>query len=511
MKNVSRLIPLLSGIVTLSGCNHAPQKNNGQNSQKPNIIYIFADDLGIGDLSCYGATKVSTPNIDRLAGQGVQFTNAYATSATSTPSRFGLLTGMYPWRQENTGIAPGNSELIIDTTCITMADMLKDAGYATGAVGKWHLGLGPKGGTDFNNRITPNAQSIGFDYEFIIPATVDRVPCVFVENGHVVGLDPNDPITVSYDHKVGDWPTGEENPELVTLKSSQGHNNTIINGIPRIGWMTGGKSALWKDEDIADIITHKAKNFIASHQEEPFFLYMGTQDVHVPRIPHPRFAGKSGLGTRGDVILQLDWTIGEIMHTLDSLHIADNTILIFTSDNGPVIDDGYQDQAYELLNGHTPMGIYRGGKYSAYEAGTRVPFIVRWPARVKPNKQQALFSQIDVYASLASLLDQPLRKGAAPDSQEHLNVLLGKNNTNREYVVQQNLNNTLAIIKGQWKYIEPSDGPAIEYWTKMELGNDKQPQLYDLSSDPSEKTNVSKQYPDIVKELSELLESVKEK
>ena len=199
------------------------------------------------------------------------------------------------------------------------------------------------------------------------------------------------------------------------------------------------------------------------------------------------------------------------MHTLDSLHIADNTILIFTSDNGPVIDDGYQDQAYELLNGHTPMGIYRGGKYSAYEAGTRVPFIVRWPARVKPNKQQALFSQIDVYASLASLLDQPLRKGAAPDSQEHLNVLLGKNNTNREYVVQQNLNNTLAIIKGQWKYIEPSDGPAIGYWTKMELGNDKQPQLYDLSSDPSEKTNVSKQYPDIVKELSELLESVKEK
>ena len=467
MKNVSCLIPLLSGIVTLSGCNHAPQKNNGQNSQKPNIIYIFADDLGIGDLSCYGATKVSTPNIDRLAGQGVQFTNAYATSATSTPSRFGLLTGMYPWS--------------------------------------------PKGGTDFNNRITPNAQSIGFDYEFIIPATVDRVPCVFVENGHVVGLDPNDPITVSYDHKVGDWPTGEENPELVTLKPSQGHNNTIINGIPRIGWMTGGKSALWKDEDIADIITHKAKNFIASHQEEPFFLYMGTQDVHVPRIPHPRFAGKSGLGTRGDVILQLDWTIGEIMHTLDSLHIADNTILIFTSDNGPVIDDGYQDQAYELLNGHTPMGIYRGGKYSAYEAGTRVPFIVRWPARVKPNKQQALFSQIDVYASLASLLDQPLRKGAAPDSQEHLNVLLGKNNTNREYVVQQNLNNTLAIIKGQWKYIEPSDGPAIEYWTKMELGNDKQPQLYDLSSDPSEKTNVSKQYPDIVKELSELLESVKEK
>ena len=457
MKNVSRLLPLLPGIALLTGCNQKVQKDNGQNSQKPNIIYIFADDLGIGDLSCYGATKVSTPHIDRLAGQGVQFTNAYATSATSTPSRFGLLTGMYPWRQENTGIAPGNSELIIDTVCVTMADMLKEAGYATGVVGKWHLGLGPKGGTDFNGHITPNAQSIGFDYEFVIPATVDRVPCVFVENGHVVGLDPNDPITVNYEHKVGDWPTGEENPELVKLKPSQGHNNTIINGIPRIGWMTGGKSALWKDEDIADIITDKAKNFIASHKEEPFFLYMGTQDVHVPRVPHPRFAGKSGLGTRGDVILQLDWTIGEIMNTLDSL----------------------------------------------------IPFIVRWPAKVKPNKQQALFSQIDIFASLAALLKQPLPEGAAPDSQEHLNTLLGKDDTSREYIVQQNLNNTLAIVKGQWKYIEPSDAPAIEYWTKMELGNDRHPQLYDLSADPSEKNNVAKQHPEVVRELSELLESVK--
>lgn len=159
------------------------------------------------------------------------------------------------------------------------------------------------------------------------------------------------------------------------------------------------------------------------------------------------------------------------MHTLDSLNIADNTILIFTSDNGPVIDDGYQDYAYENLNGHTLMGIYRGGKYSAYEAGTRIPFIIRWPAKIQPSKQQALFSQIDTYASLASLLNQPLQKGAAPDSQEHLNVLIGKSNVNREYIVQQNLNNTLSIIKNQWKYIKPSNHPSIERWTKIELGN----------------------------------------
>lgn len=501
---------LLPGLaMCTSSCKNQKKEVENNDPQKPNVIYIFADDLGIGDLSCYGATKVNTPNIDRLAGQGAQFMNAYATSATSTPSRFGLLTGMYPWRQENTGIAPGNSELIIDTACITMADMFKEAGYTTGVVGKWHLGLGPTGGTNFNKKISPNAQDIGFDYEFIIPATVDRVPCVYVENGRVVNLDPNDPIQVDYDKKVGSWPTGLENPELATLKPSQGHNNTIVNGIPRIGFMTGGKSALWVDEDIADTITSKAKQFIINHKNESFFLYMGTQDVHVPRIPHPRFAGKSGMGTRGDVILQLDWTIGEMTHTLDSLNLADNTIFIFTSDNGAVIDDGYQDQAMELLNGHTPMGIYRGGKYSLYEAGTRVPFIVRWPNRIKPTKQQALFSQIDVYASMASLLNQPLKEKAAPDSRNCIETLLGNKSKDREYIVQQNLNNTLAIIKGQWKYLESSDKPKIEFWTKTELGNEPQPQLYDLSIDPCEKKNVANQHPEVIKELEALLNQVK--
>lgn len=502
-------LSLVPGLAALASCSGTASKTQQAARVQPNVIYIYADDLGIGDLSCYGATKVQTPNLDSLAAQGLRFTNAYATSATSTPSRFGLLTGMYPWRQQNTGIAPGNSELIIDTACVTLADVMKQAGYATGVVGKWHLGLGAKGGTDFNQPISPNTQSIGFDYEFVIPATVDRVPCVFVENGRVVGLDPSDPITVSYDHKVGDWPTATENPELVRLKPSQGHCNTIVNGIPRIGWMTGGKSALWVDEDIADTITSKAKQFIVRHKDEPFFLYMGTQDVHVPRIPHPRFAGKSGLGTRGDVILQLDWTIGEIMHTLDSLGLADNTLLVFTSDNGPVIDDGYQDQAREMLNGHTPMGIYRGGKYSAYEAGTRIPFLVRWPERIRPGVQEALFSQVDVYASLAALIGQPVGKGAAPDSQNRLKELLGESDADRDCIVQQNLDNTLALVSGQWKYIEPSDKPALEFWTKTELGNSPQPQLYDLQADPSERNNVAEAHPYEVGQLSTLLEKVK--
>ena len=318
--SAASIVPLLAG-----SCVGDPAVSVPENA-RPNIIFIFSDDLGIGDLSCYGATRVATPHIDRLAAQGQRFTNAYATSATSTPSRFGLLTGMYPWRLPNTQIAPGNSELIIDPECHTLADAMHDAGYVTGAVGKWHLGLGPVGGTDFNVEIRPDARDIGFDYEYLIPATVDRVPCVFVENGRVVGLDPSDPITVNYDHKVGDWPTGSENPELLKLRPSHGHDNTIVNGISRIGWMTGGRSALWVDEGIADTIALKATQFIARHKDEPFFLYMGTNDVHVPRVPHPRFAGKSGLGTRGDVILQLDWTIGEVMRTLDSLGIADNTL-----------------------------------------------------------------------------------------------------------------------------------------------------------------------------------------
>ena len=513
MKNVSRLLPLLSGIVTLSGCNHAPQKNNGQNSQKPNIIYIFADDLGIGDLSCYGATKVSTPNIDRLAGQGVQFTNAYATSATSTPSRFGLLTGMYPWRQENTGIAPGNSELIIDTTCVTMADMLKDAGYATGAVGKWHLGLGPKGGTDFNNPITPNAQSIGFDYEFIIPATVDRVPCVFIENGKVANYDPSDPIEVSYTKNFPGEPTGKDNPELLyNLHPSNGHDMSIVNGISRIGFMKGGGKALWKDENIADSITVHAINFIKQHKDEPFFMYFATNDVHVPRFPHDRFRGKNPMGLRGDAIAQFDWTVGQLMETLDQLGLTENTLIILSSDNGPVVDDGYKDKAEELLNGHTPSGPWRGNKYSAFEGGTAVPVIVRWPQKIKQTgDSDVLMSQIDWLASLGALINARLPKGSAPDSYDRLGNLIGTDKTDRPWIVEQSMNHTLSVRTKDWKYIEPNDDPTTFMKAeKIETGNLNVPQLYEMEK-VSEQENVAEKYPEKVFELQTILRQVRNK
>lgn len=477
---------------------------------KPNIIIIYTDDLGYGDISANGAAKVSTPNIDRIAKEGLRFTNAYATSSTCTPSRFSLLTGKYAWRKSGTGIAPGDAALIIPTDIGTMPGILRAAGYQTAVVGKWHLGLGPAGGPDWNSEIKPGPLEIGFDYSFMLPATGDRVPCVYVENHRIVDHEPSDPVTVSYQHKTGNDPTGKEDPGLLKMKLSDGHDGTIVNGISRIGWMSGGYKARWIDEEMADVLASRAASFIEQNKERPFFLYFATHDIHVPRVPASRFVGKSGMGPRGDAILQLDWTVGEVLKALDRLNLSENTLLIFTSDNGPVIDDGYQDRAAELLNGHTPSGEFRGGKYSAFEAGTRVPFIVRWPERIKPGAiSDALFSQIDLYASLAALVGQRVSGGDAPDSFNNLRTLLGSAK-DRKYVVQQSANSTLSIIEGDWKYIQPGKGPKKNLKTNIELGNDPAPQLYNLKDDTGERNNLADKYPGKLRRLSGMLIKIKE-
>lgn len=478
---------------------------------KPNIIIIYTDDLGFGDISANGATKINTPNIDRMAAQGLRFTNAHTTAATCTPSRFSILTGKYAWRKSGTGIAPGDAALIIPTNIETMPGMLQKAGYQTAVIGKWHLGLGPSGGPDWNGDIKPGPLEIGFNYCFIMPATGDRVPCVYLENHRIADLNPADPIVVSYIEKVGNEPTGKENPELLKMKYSHGHDATIINGISRIGWMSGGNKARWIDEDMADVFTNRAVNFIEKNKDKPFFLYFATHDIHVPRVPNSRFVGKSGMGSRGDAILQLDWTVGEVLKALDSFKIADNTLLVFSSDNGPVVDDGYQDKAAELLKGHTPSGNMRGGKYSAFDAATRIPFIVRWPAKIKAGTvSDALFSQVDLYASFAALTGQKITGNNAPDSFNNLNTLLGAK-IGREYVVEQSVNNTLGIIQGNWKYIEPSKGPKMNLLTNIELGNNPKPQLYNLKEDIGEMNNLAEKYPEKVKKFSEMLNQIKEK
>ncbi len=479
--------------------------------QKPNVIYIYADDLGYGDLSCYGATKINTPNLDRLSQQGIRFTNAHSTSATCTPSRYALMTGQYPWRKSGTGILPGDAALIVPADRTTLPKLFRMAGYKTGIVGKWHLGLGNAVEKNWNGEISPGPNEIGFDYSFIFPATADRVPTVFLENHYVVARDSADPIEVSYRNKVGNEPTGKDHPELLKMKSSpgQGHDQTIVNGIGRIGFMSGGKTSRWTDEEMPLTFLQKAKNFIDENKSHPFFLYYSLTEPHVPRMPSTMFKGKSGLGYRGDAILQLDWAVGEILKQVKAAGLEKNTIIIFSSDNGPVLDDGYQDEAVTKLNGHTPWGALRGGKYSAFEAGTRVPFIVSWPGTIKSKTSSALICQIDLLASFSGLLHQEIPAGDAMDSENIIDALTGKSTKGRLVLVEQG--GALSIIKGNWKYIETNKGIPYEKLTGTETGNLPLPQLYDLSNDLGEKNNVAEKFPEIVKELQELLRQIKEK
>ena len=235
-----------------------------------------------------------------------------------------------------------------------------------------------------------------------------------------------------------------------------------------------------------------------------FAVYLGTNDIHVPRYPHERFRGKSGMGLRGDAILQFDWTVGNLLDALDRLGIADNTIIILTSDNGPVVDDGYADLSVEQLGDHRPWGDLRGGKYSNFEAGTRIPLIISWPHHVKPGNSKALVSQIDLFASLATLLGADIAEGAAPDSRNALPALLGKDRHGRDYIIEKA--GSISICDGRWKYIAPSKGPAYNKLTDIELGNAPEPQLYDLKHDLCEQHNVATQHPEIVARLQQMLQ-----
>lgn len=481
----------------------------GTFADRPNIVVFYVDDLGYGDVGAYGAKGVATPHIDSLAVQGLRFTDAHSVAATCTPSRYALLTGEHGFRIE-ADILEGNAPLMIRPDTSTLADLMRNAGYRTGVVGKWHLGLGA-GALDWNGRIAPGPLELGFDYSFLLPATGDRVPAVYVENHDVVNLDTSDPIEISYVDKVGNRPTGYGNPELLRLRADPQHSDTIINGVSRIGHMAGGESALWTDEDFPDIFTEKAIQFMRSSRDQPFFLFHSFHDIHVPRLPHPRFAGKSTLGSRGDAIVQTDWMVGAILAELERLGIEENTLVIFTSDNGPVLDDGYADEAVELLGTHRPSGPYRGGKYSAYEAGTRVPTIVRWPKRIDPGTSDALLSQIDLYASLASLLNIELENSEAPDSRDHLDAWLGRSELGRSTLVLESVG-PLSLRQGNWKYIMPFPPDSRLDWVmtdkNIEGGFEAQPQLYDLANDHREIHNVANRFAERAAAMHALLQQI---
>ena len=506
----SLTVVVLCCILIINAC--AEPAKDGVKGRNPNIIILYVDDLGYGDIGVNGATAVKTPNIDQLAAEGLNFTDAHSTAATCTPSRYGLLTGEHGFRIES-DILEGDAPALIKPGKPTLPIMLKKAGYKTAVIGKWHLGLGD-GNINWNGAVVPGPLEIGFDYSFLMPITGDRVPTVFLENHNVVNLDPSDPIEVNYVKKVGDRPHGAERPDLVRYAADPQHNETIINEVARIGSMGGGETALWDDEEIPFVFTDKARAFMKSSIDNPFFLLYSFHDIHVPRMPNEKFIGKTKMGPRGDAIAQVDWVVGEVVAELQALGLEENTLILFTSDNGPVLDDGYADQAVTHLGSHRPAGPYRGGKYSAFEAGTRMPAILCWPGTVEPGESNALLSQVDLYASLASLLGLELEKGEAIDSLNTLSAYLGVSDYARDYIIEESVA-TLSIRSKRWKYIVPTtvDRQTRADWVEMdkniEGGFTTGPQLYDLSSDEGEKKNVADIYPQKVHDMQKKLDALR--
>jgi arylsulfatase A-like enzyme len=432
-----------------------------------------------------------------------------------------LLTGEYAWRQKarKNSILAGDAPLCIEPGRVTLPTLLRRAGYFTGVVGKWHLGLGDgQTPVDFNGEIKPGPLELGFAYSHIIPATVDRVPCVWVENHRVVGLDPSDPIVVSYVTNISDEPTGLERPDLLKQKADKQHSDTIIHGISRIGFMKGGKAARFKDEELASTVVAKSVRFIEQHKDKRFFLNVGLFEPHVPRVAEPPFVGTSKSGVRGDVIQQLDWQVGEIMKALDRAGLTTNTLVLLSSDNGAVLFDGYLDGSVEDLNGHKPTAGLRGWKYLVHEGGCRVPFIARWPTRIKPRVSDQFISLVDLYATFGALVGQEVNKAVAPDSIDLSRVLLGQTEKNlRDHMVLHGISDVLALRQGDWKYIPGNPrgratnigGGANPSDARFAASRILEPQLFNLAEDPNETTNLAGKQPTRVAEMQSRLEALR--
>ncbi len=478
---------------------------------KPNIVLINADDLGYGDLGCYGATKLQTPHIDRLAKEGRRFTDAHSASAVCSPSRYGLMTGQFPLRRNFWGPCGLNQELSIDTSQPTLASVLKSVGYATAIIGKWHLGVG-RGKTDWNQPLKPGPMELGFDYYFGIPTVNSGPPFVYVENHNVVGYDPSDPFILGQTSVTQRWPEK--------------------GGYAAIG---GAKVAheRYRDEAVATTFAQKAVGWIKERVEhdksQPFFLYLATTNIHHPFTPQPRFKGSSQCGLYGDFVHELDWVVGEVLNTLDELDIAENTLVVFTSDNGGMLNNTGQ-KAWKA--GHRLNGPLLGFKFGAWEGGHRVPFIVRWPTRVPADTESnALVSQIDLITTFAKAAEAAIPAGAVIDGVNQLPEFIGKatNPTRDLLLISPNSPMHLTVRKGSWVYIPARDeggfqgknigdhllgGAAAQQLTSLvnndvvdgKIRSDSPPaQLYDLQTDPYQSKNVYAEHPAVVEELAGLL------
>lgn len=500
----------LASVAGLAGNGYANLVASKAKAPK-NIIFILADDVGCGDVSCYGTTPGLTAAIDRMASEGMRYTDAHSPAATCTPTRYAFLTGEFAFRKPGRGIARGDAAPVIPSTINTLPKLLKRAGCVTGAVGKWHLGYGPgPGKTDWNaDYISPGPSDIGFDYSFLMPATGDRVPCVYVENQRMVNRDPTDPIEVNYRKNYPSEPDGKRDRASLDMDWSVGHNMAIVNGIGRIGFTKGGKKATWDDYTMGDVFAERAVNFIETNKDKPFFLYFCPHDIHVPRCPHPRYQGKTGMGPRGDAILQLDDQVKAVVDAVDRLGLAEDTLIIFTSDNGAVVDDGYKDQAAELMGDHKPTGGYRGSKGTVYEGGHRVPFVARWKGTTPAGaKSAATFSLIDLGETFARMKNIALAPTDLPDSNALPTLFTDPNCPSNNLLVSEGW--WLSIRCDGWKYITPrAMGNHPERHPKIDPLTGE---LFHIAVDPFEKNNCIKENPEKAKALyAELLRVIKSK
>ena len=477
---------------------------------RPNIIVIMADDLGYGDVSCYGGA-IPTPHIDRLATEGTRFTSGYCSASTCTPTRYSFLTGTYAFRVKGTGIAPPNSPALIPAGTTTTASLLQKAGYATAVIGKWHLGLGEQGvGPDWNGMLSPGPLEIGFDHCYLLPTTNDRVPQVYVSDHHVENLDPADPLWVGQKKPSADHPTGLTHRDELRMDWSHGHNSTIHNGISRIGFYTGGHQARFRDEDLADKWVDHSKAWMTEHADAPFFLFFSSHDLHVPRMVHERFQGVTEQGPRGDAIAELDWCVGELIEAVDDMSLTEKTLFVFCSDNGPVLDDGYQDDAIEKVGDHDPNGPYTGGKYNVFEGGTRTPFITRMPGTIPAGVSDEMVCTIDMAASFAALAGSAIPDDGCLDSLNVIDAMMGtKGAQGRVSLLQQdNGSGSLGYRRGDWKLNRHPKGKTRNNNMRLQARDVPKWALFNLKTDLAEKTDVKEENPGVFDTMKAELEAM---
>ena len=480
-------------------------------TKKTNIILILADDLGYGDVGCYGATKVKTPNINQLASEGRRFTDAHSASAVCTPSRYALLTGEYPFRKNLWGPVMNPSPLVVDTSRTTVASLLKRQGYTTACFGKWHLGFGDKAKPDWNVDLKPGPLELGFDHYFGIPVVSSHPPFVWVEDHRVVGLDPTDPLVYGGKEVTQAFPEKMMSPPMSGAKAAH---------------------ALYRDEALGSTLTEKATAWMRAQKDPPFFLYFATPHIHHPFTPGARFKGSSQAGRYGDFIQEFDWMVGEVMRTLDELKLRDNTLVILTSDNGGMLNQGGQDA---WTAGHRLNGDLLGFKFDSWEGGHRVPFIARWPGKIAAGSvSDQLICNVDMLATLASLTGYPLKPGDGPDSLDILAALTGTPTApiRDQLVLAPSKKENLALREGPWVYIgarggggfggnKPGDhtlggAGALKFTAEVnsDIENGKfkpdapAQQLYNLATDPGQTKNVIRDHPEVARRLAARLAEI---